>query len=74
MQNAHPQIMLNMVRELSPGTQFPHLEMYCANYDAWRSFLADYLGTSKDATRIEITKLCYGERPIAEIPIRTNST
>ena len=74
MQNAHPQIMLNMARVVSRGNQFPYLEMYCASYDACRSCLSDYLGTSQAAAKIANTKLFYGAMPIAEHPHIMNST
>ena len=48
--------------------------MYSAHYDDWGFFLPDYVSTSKDDAKIEITKLCYRARLIAEAPSLKNAT
>ena len=68
MVNAHPKILLNMVREVSPETKFPFLEKYCANHDSWRASLGEYLGVPKAMAKVEITKIFYGARPTVELP------
>ena len=74
MKNAHPKIMLNMVREVSPSTRFPFLEKYCARYNSWGNSIGDYLGSPKDVDKVEMAKIFYGARPSVEPPHILNLT
>ena len=60
MANAHPCLLLNLVREKAPDTRFFALGRYCSNHTSWRKAVAEYLEASEDAAKVELMKIFYG--------------
>ncbi|CAK0791298.1 unnamed protein product, partial [Prorocentrum cordatum] len=48
--------------------RFPMLARVCRFYKQWRSALSQYLGVPVEEAKVEIIKIFYGARPVAQVP------
>ena len=73
MVNAHPHLLVKVIKAKGLQGDFCMLEKYCQYPSAWRAAIASYLEVDPGDAKIELIKIFYGSKPSSEIPLTHNS-